>query len=200
MTRTPAPAFYDDLDLSLAEAWRMVTDGVTNRRSPCHTPTVATIGLDGAPRLRTVVLRAAEVDARTLRFHTDLRGAKVAEIGRDPRIGVHFYNPEAKIQLRLSGRATIHPVDDGGAEAWAGSRSASRICYSILPGPGTPIGQGAGFTLASSAEAIEAGVAHFAAVCVHVGELEWLYLHGDGHRRARFSWGNDQIVASWLAP
>ena len=62
-----------------------------------HTPSVATLGLDGRPRIRTVVLRDFDEGAGTLRFHTDRRSEKVSELARDPRIGVHFYDEAAKV-------------------------------------------------------------------------------------------------------
>jgi pyridoxamine 5'-phosphate oxidase len=74
------PALADDLSLTLEEAWSRLTGGVRDRRSPFHTPAIATIGLDGRPRMRTVVLRGADAGQGVLRFHTDLRGGKVAEI------------------------------------------------------------------------------------------------------------------------
>ena len=51
------PPFFDDLDASLAHAWRLLTRGVNDRRSGFHTPAIVTVGLDGAPAMRTVVLR-----------------------------------------------------------------------------------------------------------------------------------------------
>jgi pyridoxamine 5'-phosphate oxidase len=71
----PIPSFYDDLDGTLAEAWRLISRGVADRRSPFHHPVVATIGGDGAPQARTVILRACDPAAQRLRFHTDARSA-----------------------------------------------------------------------------------------------------------------------------
>jgi pyridoxamine 5'-phosphate oxidase len=56
----PIPAFYDDIEATLAHALALLVRGVPDRRSPFHHPVVATIGTDGRPRLRTVVLRGFE--------------------------------------------------------------------------------------------------------------------------------------------
>ena len=66
-----------------------------------HTPTVATIGIDDVPHLRTVVLRGCDVEQQRLRFHTDKRSAKVLEISAKPKAAIHCYDASLKIQLRL---------------------------------------------------------------------------------------------------
>ncbi len=195
------PSFYDDLGGTLAEAWRLISRGVADRRSPFHHPAVATTGPDGAPRIRTVILRGCEPGTRTIRFHTDRRSAKIAEIGAEGRVAIHFYDPGAKIQLRVSGRAAVHangPVADA---AWAGSRVFSRQCYGIAPGPGEPIAEGGAFALPDVTEdATAAGRANFSAVVVAIDTMEWLYLAAAGHRRARFAWNGDTLRAMWLTP
>jgi hypothetical protein len=196
------PAFYDDLDATRAEALRLFAAGVGDRRSPFHTPTLATIGLSNAhPRLRTVVLRAFEAERPSLRFHTDRRSQKIAEIRANPQVAVHGYDPAAKIQIRIEGWARQH-VDDAVADAaWAGSRLMSRQCYGTEPGPGSAIAEGGAFTLPEpTAEETARGREHFCAVTVEIGSLEWLYLAQSGHRRAHFDWTGDGWFGRWLAP
>jgi hypothetical protein len=188
----------DDLDGSLAEAWRLLARGVVDRRSPMHNPTVATVGADG-PNLRTVVLRGVDVPARQLRFHTDRRSAKVAEIAADPRIHLHAYDPGAKVQLRLAGHATLHHDDAIADAAWAASRAMSRVCYGTEPAPGSAITTPDAFRLPAE-DATDPGRVHFAAVVIHVARLEWLYLAFGGHRRALFTWADGALTARWLAP
>jgi pyridoxamine 5'-phosphate oxidase len=197
----PPPSFYDDLDGTLAEAWRLIARGVADRRSAFHHPVVATLGLDGTPRARTVILRGCDAAGRVLRFHTDQRSEKVREIAACPDVALHFYDPGAKIQLRLAGRATAHRDDAVADTAWAGSRVFSRQCYGIAPGPGTPIAAGEDFSLPDTTdEATAAGRAQFVAVTVEIVTLEWLYLAAAGHRRARFDWTGGALKASWLTP
>jgi pyridoxamine 5'-phosphate oxidase len=197
----PPPSFYDDLTETLAEGWRLIARGVADRRSPFHHPTVATIGLDGRPRARTVILRGCDVASRSLRFHTDARSEKITEISRDSRIALHLYDPGAKIQIRVEGRAILHRDDAVADSAWGGSRLFSRQCYGVTPGPGTPIGDGGDFTLPETTEEATAeGRANFVAVVVAVEQMEWLYLAAAGHRRAGFSWTNGNLQAGWLTP
>jgi pyridoxamine 5'-phosphate oxidase len=197
----PSPAFYNDLAETLAESWRLIARGVADRRSAFHHPVLATRGEAGAPQLRTVILRSCDTPQRLLRFHTDARSAKVREIAGDHRVSLHFYDPGAKIQLRLEGRAALHRDDSLANEAWAASRTFSRQAYGIVPGPGTVIGAGADFTLPGTSEAeTDPGRAHFTAITVAVQSLEWLYLAAAGHRRARFTWPDGTMQAQWLAP
>jgi pyridoxamine 5'-phosphate oxidase len=195
------PSFYDNLEGTLTEAWRLIARGVADRRSPFHHPAAATVGRDGRAQVRTVILRGCDVAARTLRFHTDARSGKAAEIAADPRVGLHFYDPGAKIQLRLSGRATLHRDDALADAAWTGSRLFSRQCYGVVPGPGHPMTSGGAFSLPEPTDdGTAAGRANFCAVAVAIEELEWLYLAAQGHRRARFTWSSDGMQAVWLTP
>jgi pyridoxamine 5'-phosphate oxidase len=191
--------FADDLALTLEEAWSRLTHGVRDRRSPFHTPAVATIGLDGRPRMRTVVLRGADAGQGTLRFHTDLRGAKVAEVRCDPRVALHAYDPRAKFQVRLEGRASIHFNDLVADKAWEASRLMSRACYATEPQPGTPLDEVGGFDIPSEENEINTGRVNFCVVLLHVATIETLYLDHAGHRRALFALGHP-IDANWLTP
>jgi pyridoxamine 5'-phosphate oxidase len=197
----PIPSFYDSLDETLAEAWRLIGRGTADRRSAFHHPTVATVGLDGGPRLRTMILRGCDVAIRQLRFHTDARSEKIRELTREPRIGVHFYDPGAKVQVRLEGTAMLNATNAVADAAWAGSRVFSRQCYGIAPGPGTPLDMADAFDLPETTEeATLAGRANFVAVTVDIQALEWLYLAAQGHRRARFTWAGSAATMCWLAP
>jgi pyridoxamine 5'-phosphate oxidase len=197
----PQPSFYNALSESLAESWRLLARGVADRRSAFHHPTVATIGCDGSPKLRTVILRGCNAASWSLRFHTDSRSDKISEIERDPRIGLHFYDPGAKIQLRVAGVATLHRDDATADAAWSITRVFSRQCYGVMPGPGTPLAAGADFDLPETTdEATAPGRAHFCAVAISIASIEWLYLASAGHRRARFTRGVDGVRSEWLTP
>lgn len=200
MTREPVPDFYDDLNGSMVHAWRMLVRGVADRRSPCHSPTVATIGSDGRPRLRTVILRGADPETWTLRFHTDRRSDKVNELASDSRVSLLAYDPGAKIQIRVEGMASVHTEDALADAAWAGSRSFSQICYGSAPAPGQTIANGGAFSLPVGSDDVAQGRANFSAVQLSVTLLEWLYLAHAGHRRARFVRTAEGTESVWLAP
>ena len=189
------PGHADDLQECRREAFRLLARGVADRRSPFHTPTLATVGPDGAPSLRTVVLRAFDPTLRRLYVHTDARSAKAADIAAEPRVALHAYDAAARVQLRLSGRAVLHRGDAVADAAWSSSRAQSRVCYAIEPPPGTPIDA----PLPGPDDA-SAGRDNFVVVAIGVETLEWLWLSVDGHRRARFDWTGHEPHATWLAP
>ncbi|NNM01411.1 MAG: pyridoxamine 5'-phosphate oxidase [Gammaproteobacteria bacterium] len=186
------------LEQVLADCWQRLNDGVTDRKSPFHTPSVATVTAAGTPSCRTVVLRACDSAGRRLRFHTDRRSAKVDELARAPALALHVYDPAAKLQLRISGEAGLHYDDEEADAAWAAARAMSRECYRVEPGPGTPIaspGQADGVTLEP-----DTARGNFVVVWVQLTCFEWLYLAGAGHRRARFRWDEGMPHGEWLVP
>lgn len=184
------------LEESLADACRRILRGIEARRGPFHTPTLATRGADGGPNLRTVVLRAFDPAARSLRIHTDRRSAKAAELATDPRAMLHAYDGEARLQLRFAGQARLH-LDDALADAaWTASREGSLVCYAAAQAPGTAIA-----APAAAPRFAAAGRANFAVISLVFDSLDWLLLDPAGHRRARFAWdGAGRLAAEWIAP
>lgn len=195
--RTGAPllACYDDLEASCAYGWSMLARGVKDRKSAFHTPSIATIAANGSPTMRTVVLRGCETDAKTLRFHTDRRSGKIAELQKNPLAAMHFYDAGAKIQLRLAVRLEMLSGDAFDA-AWEATRPMSRECYQVTQSPGSVIESPA--QVQFDAAASQDGEMHFVPVAAHVLRMEWLYLAARGHRRAMFDFENG--TQNWLVP
>lgn len=194
--RGPLPAHADDLDEVLAEAFRLFARGVADRRSAFRAPTVATVGPDGAPRARTMVLRRFDPAARRLTLHTDQRAGKIADIARNPSVALHVYDARAALQIRLATRAQVHANDAVARASWAASAPTSLTVYTISPAPGTAV------TAPPPAPAgQETGFSNFAVLALTFDTLEWLWLHHSGHRRARFDWTADGAFrATWLVP
>lgn len=176
-------------------AWDRLKDGAARGRDPFHTPVLASVH-DGVPQARTVVLRAANPDARELVCHTDQRSPKIAALGQSGDIAWVFYDPGAKLQLRLRGPGVLHHQDDFAAERWAASRPGSRLCYQ------NPFAPGTGIDVPESAlpDAELEGYSHFTAIRCTVEAFDWLYLDARGHRRAGFQWWDDSWQGRWLAP
>ena len=198
-SKDPLPDFYSDLDLSFDHAWTLLETGVHEGASPLHTPTLATIGADGVAEARTVVLRDADRTAATLRIHTDRRSRKAEELSRDPRCSIHCYDSVRKIQLRLLGTASLHTDDDVSASAWTASQPHSKVCYHQIEAPGTVLID-PNLTSSQHEEDLDAGQANFCAVLITLEQIEWVYLHHLGHRRARWSRVGPDWIGTWLAP
>lgn len=192
---TPLLACYDDLTASCAYGWSMLERGVKDRKSAFHTPSIATISANGSPTMRTVVLRGCATAEKTLRFHTDTRSGKIAELQKNPLAAMHFYDSGAKIQLRLAVRLEMLSGDAFDA-AWEATRPMSRECYQVMQSPGSQISDP--YEVTFNAALTHDGEAYFVPVAAHVLRMEWLYLAARGHRRALFDFEHD--TQSWLVP
>ena len=203
MKHSPASPWFsnhDDLHATLGMAWSLMVRGVADRRSAFHTPSVATVGPAGDPEIRTIVLRGASASDWTLRFHTDNRSAKFAALAASARIGLHVYDPHLKVQVRFCGLAHVRGEGDVADAAWAKSLPMSRACYAQKPAPGAEL-PAPDLPAVLAGQDLDFARQNFAAVVVHVTEIDWLYLLASGHRRARFSRDAAGTVTShWLAP
>lgn len=195
----PLPPFHDDLDAALAHVWHLLEDGPRARRNAFHMPALATVDAVGQPQVRTVVLRAADRAAGTLRFHCDRRSGKAAEIAATGVAALHGYDSPAKIQIRASGPARLHTEDAVAEAAWAGSMAMSRVCYGADPAPGAVLPTGGAYALPDAETALTVGRPNFCAVVVAVARLEFLFLDRRGHRRAAWTRAGDWR-GCWLAP
>jgi hypothetical protein len=186
----------DILEDVLASALGLLAGGAADPGHAWRNPTLVTTGLDGTPQARTVVLRRFDPAARQAELHTDTRSTKYAELLARPKAGLHGWDADAKIQLRLTGSVTLHRADDVADAAWAALRPQSRATWRVSPGPGT--------VLPAPAAAGEMGEADarqvFCVVRLGFDRLEWLHLGQVSHRRARFAWAQGARTATWLVP
>ncbi|AJK48303.1 pyridoxamine 5'-phosphate oxidase family protein [Burkholderia plantarii] len=183
--------------------WTLLEEGAGagRERSPFTMLQAATLGLDGAPKVRTVVLRGADRQARTLMFHTDTRSAKVAELARDARIAMVGCDLANGLQIRVEGTATPRADSAGRLAIWRASRPRTLILYRAPLPPGTPVATPADAQPpAAGDDAPLDGFAHFAVIDVCVNAIDWLDLSGDGHQRARLVFGANGWQAGWIAP
>ena len=189
---------------AIETAWRLLTRGAADRRSPVHTPVVASVSPAGTPDARVMVLRAADRAAATLRFHTDARSPKAAELdGR--AVSVLAYHPGESVQLRIAGTARV--VRDGAQvdTIWRASTPFARRCYLVEAAPGTPLdAPGSGLPAAIEGRApIEVELvparANFALMMVDIAVIDWLHLAQTGHRRAVFR-AVDGWAGEWVVP
>jgi hypothetical protein len=187
----------DDLAAIAAETWRRLARGAADSRAAFRQMQLATIGTQGWPEMRSVILRAADVPARRLQFHTDRRSSKAAEIAEDGRVALHFWDQRAQLQLRLWGQAAVEAGPAANA-AWSRLSPFQRAVYAG-PSPGRVLADPAEADRDGPPADADAGRANFVAVAVTVMRFEWLHLGRAGHRRARFDWQSGW-QGRWLAP
>jgi pyridoxamine 5'-phosphate oxidase len=185
------------------DTWIRPVNGAVKSKDPFHTPSVAThSGIDIS--LRTVVLRKALPETKELRFHTDTRSKKWHELIVNPTISALFYDAADRIQIRVKGRAVLQFDNEITAAAWQKTSLSSRRCYltnfdpssfTDHPTSGLPehIEQ-ENFTLEES----EIGYQNFGIVSIQVQNIDWLWLHHAGHRRAYFDYVSERF--QWMIP
>ena len=74
-------SLYNDPLEIYNQIWSFLEEGVKDRNSPFHTPTLVTLE-NNNPAARTLVLRSANKETEILRFHTDQRSKKIEQIKR----------------------------------------------------------------------------------------------------------------------
>ena len=183
-------------------AWVMLKTATVERRKPCHLANVATIGLDGRPKVRTVVLRDANIADHTIRFHTDARSQKVGELAINANVEAHFYDQPANIQIRVSGVAKVHSTDHPLAKkAWGVAQPMSKVCYRLDAGPGSTLESGDAYGyLAYEKDAADPAEQQFRTVTIKVDRLEVVVLKVDANRRAVFEIKDGKVDGRWVVP
>ncbi|AXF24489.1 pyridoxamine 5'-phosphate oxidase [Burkholderia pyrrocinia] len=182
--------------------WSCLESGVSVQRSPFTMLQAATLGLDGAPKVRTIVLRQVSRADRVLSFHTDARSEKVAELRRDPRIAIVANDLDALVQIRAEGVASICDDEAQRRAIWQSSRPHTLLLYRAPLPPGTPVeSPEAAHVVASQSTAPAAdGYENFCLLHVTVARIDWLELARAGHRRAVFDLNESGYDGRWIAP
>ena len=167
----------ESLALIHQASWQALAEATRQREHPFRLMAVATVD-DAAADLRTVILREVEADQHRLIFFTDARSPKVAQLRANPAATLLVWSQALGWQLRL--RVTLSVETDGLAVSsrWARLKlsPAAQDYLSPLP-PGAPV---------EPYQPERATREQFAVVTAQVLSIDWLELHADGHRRARF--------------
>ena len=167
----------ESLALIHQASWQALAEATRQRDHPFRLMAVATVD-DAAADLRTVILREVEADQHRLIFFTDARSPKVAQLRANPAATLLVWSQALGWQLRL--RVTLSVETDGLAVSsrWARLKlsPAAQDYLSPLP-PGAPV---------EPYQPERATREQFAVVTAQVLSIDWLELHADGRRRARF--------------
>lgn len=165
--------------------WRTLLRGARQRegRSPqARWLQLASVGLDGTPRLRTLVFRGW-ASASALDLLTDDRSAKAAELARQPAVELLWLLPRARCQFRLRGRLAQLPGEllaRERARHWRELSPSGRAVWS-WPEPGGLLQADAPFP--AGLEADEPLPVHFRLLRIALEQVELLELLDHPHRR-----------------
>ena len=173
------------------QIWKELGRASVDRHHAWRTPVLATVGCDGSPNARTVVLRKADANQQTLCVYTDARSAKVSELTKEPKAVFAFWSARLNWQLRVK---VVLSVTTEGPEVQAlwqrVQQSAAAADYMTPAAPGTERPE------AHITAETGNGDHHFALLTARVHQMDWLELGQGGHRRARL--GAD--TWQWLTP
>ncbi|MAK61200.1 MAG: pyridoxamine 5'-phosphate oxidase [Ponticaulis sp.] len=164
-------------------------------KSPMRQASVATIGYDGSPQVRIMIVRAFEPETMALTVFTDARSPKVTGLNADARMQLMMYDPGTRTQIRISGQAELHHGDDLTEKLWKGLPEYGRGDYLSRQPPGEQIAHPG-----DSWEDTTLGNQNFMVLRIAIQEIDWLKLSAQGHRRALLTWDNGEYSARWLTP
>jgi pyridoxamine 5'-phosphate oxidase len=170
-----------------------------------RTPVLASMEEPATASVRTVVLRRAIPADRMLRFFTDSRSGKMKAVAAGYPLSWLFYHPQKEIQLRIVGLPQIL-LPAAADEVWSQLSVAGRSAYAATAAPGSrsslPSDSLPPDFFDRPLNQTEAARENFRVIDTIVHSLEFLQLHRQGHRRARYTWDSGQAnwVGEWLVP
>ncbi len=130
--------FFSDLDKGESKIWDLLAQGVVNKKSKFHTPTLSTIN-GNAINSRTIILRKVDNKTKMLFFYSDSRSRKVLNIKQNNNVTVHLYEPRFKLQVQLYGNANIEHKTEKTKDIWSSLRNFSKKNYLSVLSPGEKI-------------------------------------------------------------
>lgn len=188
-------ARFPSLEPVREEVVAQLTRGAADKKSPLRWPTVTSVGSNGRPEARIMILRAFHPSDMSLLFYTDTRSPKWASLSERPFVEVLFYNSGQKTQMRVSGEAILHTRDEMTEKLWSDLPEYGRGDYLSRQPPGEQIAHPGDSWVDESF-----GSDNFGVVEVRIQAIDWLKLSHEGHKRALLTWDNGQYSARWVTP
>ncbi|MFM9874577.1 MAG: hypothetical protein ACKVQS_14070 [Fimbriimonadaceae bacterium] len=195
----------EDQKLMFDSAWAELLSAVTARKHGFHLAVVANSTTTG-PDARTVVLREADLESRTLGFHSDIRSRKFEHLSTGEILAWVFHCPFLKLQIRALGTCSILDSGELWEKAWHETILLSRRCYLAQVAPGKRVEEPSGGfphylrDREPTLEESELGKKNFCVVSTVIDELDIYSLEFTGHRRCHFAYDYNQWDAIWRVP
>lgn len=128
------------LDGFLDRAWQEIEDFKTSRSGTPGLITLASIGANGHPEMRIVVLRRVNRTGGIVETFTDSETPKVQELLNNSNASALIWQPATGLQIRLLGQCEVIHGERALSE-WADVPNVARKNYGITPAPGSKISQ-----------------------------------------------------------
>ena len=139
---------------------------------------LATLGLDGTPRVRTLVFRGLQGSDR-LELYTDGRSEKYQELTQLPHVELCWLMPKAKQQYRLRG-SWLQDEPAPHSARWENLSARGRALWG-WPAPGQPFEPEANFP--AELDATAERPQHFVVLQLQINRAELLDLNRHPHQR-----------------
>lgn len=166
--------------------------GLVQKRHPFRYFTLATLGLEKIPRLRTVVLRKV-TEELMLTFYTDKRSKKIIHLKENNKVSLLFYHPKKLLQLKLEGVASIVNDKTKLKDSWNGVQPKSRKDYTTVSNPGSEIDNPDNISYLPDEN-------YFCMVEIIPLKIEYLKLKRPNHLRIRYSKTDNDWQGEFLVP
>jgi pyridoxamine 5'-phosphate oxidase len=188
----PRPELLNEI---AAAVWRELAAAAQDPGHGWRLGVLATHDDHAGPDARTVVLREVDAGAHRLAIYTDARSAKRQQLALDPRAVLVCWSEALGWQLRLRLACELRSEGLEVSSRWARLRQRPSARDYLAPlAPGSMLA--AAPAPPAQAASVSEERTHFALIEARVLSIDWLELHPDGHRRARF----DADGARWLQP
>jgi pyridoxamine 5'-phosphate oxidase len=171
--------------------WMELARATQDRHHEWRTPVLATVGKEGVPNARTVVLRHADAKLGNLHVYTDSRSPKVTELANQPNAILVFWSKRLNWQLRMRVGVSTQTTGAQIDVLWkrlGQSAAAGDYLSASAPGDNLPAEQ--------AVTSDSAQTHHLAILTAQVQEIDWLELARSGHRRALIG----THTWEWLVP
>lgn len=191
------PSLADPLPVSpLPLLTRWLDEAVAGRgtRNPLAI-SLATVGLDGRPRLRVVLCRGFESDPGHLVFYTNRESDKGRELEAHPFAAASFFWDGMQRQVRIEGPVTLSP--DAESDAYFASRPRPSQIAAWASRQSQPIASREALLARLEQETDRLGgpdgapvprPPHWGGYRVHFERIEfWVGAEGRAHDRARYT-------------
>lgn len=172
-----------------------IKEGTGKKGHPFRYATLATVGLETLPRLRTVVLREFDSQQMRITFYTDTRSKKMVHIKENNRVSLLLFHPTAHLQIRIEGLAMRERGEEELLQRWECLQKAARRDYTSLQSPGTEITHPNRIDYMQKETPDYFGVVHITPF-----KIEYLKLGEPENLRVRFSKRNEAWTSEYLVP
>jgi len=173
----PLDFFEDDMSF-----WTKLAEHAREQKE-MQRMVLSSVGTEGKPQLRTMILRSLKPREKTLFFYTDSRSDKVEQWQKKPFCEALAYSHSNLMQLRLSGNIKILEQGDLFDQAKDGLVPHQHKDYNSKLAPGS---------IYDSSQAGLSETLNFALVQLQVEHLEILVLQPKGSEHFRWSYQYDK--------